>query len=109
MASYDPDVNVKMTSGLTEIDVLDRFESYPDTPVDVGGARIDFIPPFSNHSIPAIAVTIDGNTKDVSYEVKTKNNNYAEIYLIDNATGNYSTGKVDVQVQGYGKVRSTSL
>jgi len=109
MVSYAPEVNVKMTSGLTEIDVLDRFESYPDTPVDVGGARIDFNPPFSNHSIPAIAVTIDGNSKDVSYEVKTKNNNYAEIYLIDNATGNYSTGKVDVQVQGYGKVRSTSL
>ena len=109
MVSYDPDVNVKMISGLTEIDVLDRFESYPDVPVDVGGARIDFNPPFSNHSIPAIAVTIDGNTKDVRYEVKTKNANYAEIYLVDNLTDAYATGKVDVQVQGYGKVRSTSL
>ena len=106
MASYNPDVNVKMISGHTEIDVLDRFESYPDVIVESGGTRIDFDPPFRD--IPAMAVTIDGNTKFVRYEVKNKTPNYAEIILLDD-TDTQVSGKIDVNIQGYGKVRSTSL
>ena len=107
MASYNPLVNIKMTSGRTDIDVLDRFESYPDLEVTTSGTRIDFNPPFRD--IPAIAVSIDGNSKDVRYQINSKTENSAEIVLIDNLTNQQATGKIDVNVQGYGKVRTTSL
>ena len=107
MASYNPLVNIKMTSGKTDIDVLDRFESYPDVVVTTSGTRIDFIPPFRN--IPAIAVSIDGNSKDIRYEINSKTESSAEIVLIDNLTNEQTTGQIDVNVQGYGKVRATSL
>ena len=107
MASYNPLVNIKMTSGRTDIDVLDRFESYPDVVVTTSGTRIDFNPPFRD--IPAMAVSIDGNSKDVRYEINYKDESSAEIVLIDNLTNQQATGKIDVNVQGYGKVRSTSL
>jgi len=107
MASYNPLVNIKMTSGRTDIDVLDRFESYPDVVVTTSGTRIDFNPPFRD--IPAIAVSIDGNSKDVRYEINSKTESSAEIVLIDNLTNEQTTGQIDVNVQGYGKVRATSL
>lgn len=107
MVSYNADVNVLMKSGRTEIDVLDRFESYPDINVTTGGVRIDFNPPF--RSTPAVAVTIDGNTENVRYEIQDKNKNNATIALINNETGVNATGKIDVQVQGYGKIRSAPL
>jgi hypothetical protein len=106
MVSYNPDVNIAMTSGKTEIDVQDRFESYPDVVVETSGTRIDFDPPFRD--IPAMAVTIDGNTKELRYEIKAKTPNYAEIVLLDNSDAQVS-GQIDVNVQGYGKIRSTSL
>jgi hypothetical protein len=55
-----------------------------------------------------MAVTIDGNTKEIRYEVKTKTPNYAEIVLLDNSD-NQVSGQIDVNVQGYGKVRGSSL
>ncbi|MEK9770491.1 MAG: hypothetical protein VW683_16380, partial [Betaproteobacteria bacterium] len=106
MVSYDPNVNVKMVSGRTEIDVLDRFESYADLAVSTGGVRIDFDPPF--RAAPSIAVTIDGNTENVRYEVKSKTAYSTEIILLNSSNAQVA-GQIDVNVQGYGKVRSTSL
>lgn len=106
MASYNPKVNVKMMSGKTQIDVLDRFESYPNMAVPSSGVRIDFDPPF--RAAPSVAISIDGNTENVRYEVRSKTANSVEIVLISGSNTQVA-GQIDVNVQGYGKVRSTSL
>lgn len=107
--SSNPDVNLIVASANVEIDVLERTVSYPDVLVTnaAGGVQINFDPAF--RSVPTLAVTIDGNTHDVRYEVVSKTNKAAVIKLLDIATSNGVTGKIDVAALGWGKQRSKPI
>ena len=107
--SSDPNVNVVVESADVEIDVAERYESYPDVAVTnaAGGVQINFNPPF--RSIPTLAVTVDGNTHDIGYEVVSKSKSNAVIILHDARTDKPITGKIDVAALGWGKQRSNPI
>lgn len=113
LVSRSKDVNVQVQEAQVEIDVLERTVSYPDVeilPADVAaGKTISFNPPF--RSIPAIAVSIDGNAHDVAYEVTNKTASSVNIRLLDNAaTGTvYVAGKFDLTAVGWGRRRLNPL
>jgi hypothetical protein len=107
--TYNPQVKVKLMSTRIDIDVLERTISLQDIDITnaIGGVSVSFTPPFRN--VPAIAVTIDGNTHAVGYEVVSKDRTQATIRLIDMVSGNPTTGRIDLSAVGWGKVRSTSI
>ena len=107
--STDPNVNVIVNSAKVEIDVAERYESYPDVPITnaSGGVRIDFNPPF--RSIPTLAITIDGSTSFAAYQVVEKTDDHATIRLVDSVSNNPITGQIDVAALGYGKQRAAPL
>jgi hypothetical protein len=107
--SYNPNVNVKLVSSKVEIDVLERTFQQSDINVTnaAGGYNVSFSPPF--RSIPSVAITIDGNTHSVVYEIVSKTNSAMNFRLLDSTTGTPVTGKADVMALGWGKIRTTSI
>ena len=106
----NPNFNVVVQSAKVEIDVMERYESFPDVVITDAnaGVQVDFVPPF--RSIPALAVTIDGSTDNLRYEVISKSNTSAQIKLFHGAGhGTARTGKIDVNALGWGRIRTQPL
>ena len=106
----NPNFNVVVQSARVEIDVMERYESFPDVVITDAnaGVQVDFVPPF--RSIPALAVTIDGSTDNLRYEVISKSNTSAQIKLFHGAGhGTAETGKIDVNALGWGRIRTQPL
>jgi hypothetical protein len=107
VVSRNPDVNVNVTDGLIEIDVLERVTSYPDVVVPAAGAVVHFNPPYREP--PALAVTIDGNSFNVRYEITHKDAASASVKLMDTTTNKPVAGKVDVSAIGWGRRRLSPI
>jgi Putative phage tail protein len=101
LRSFTPDVRPVVTSGLIEIDMVDRIDYYGDVVIPTAGARVTFDPEFRN--VPAVAVTIDGNTDPVVATITNKTSGGVSIALYNTQTHAAVAGKVDVHAQGYGR------
>jgi len=107
LKSYNPGVRVCVTSGLIEVDMPDRIDSYGDVPVSVGG--LDFVFPVSFRVLEAVAITINGSAGALVSRVSDKHAEGFHVDLLDSATQTARAGVVDIQAQGYGRRSAASI
>jgi len=107
LESRNPGVRVVIFDGRVELDMPDRIDSYPDVPVTPGGAHVLFDPAF--RELRSIAISIDGNPDPVSAETSDKDSTGVTVRLRNTITGEYTSGKVDVMVEGFGRLRPDSI
>lgn len=107
MQSKSTDVKVAVKSGRVEIDMPDRIDTFGD--IAVSAAGLDFVFPVAFRVLQSVAITIDGNADPVVAKVTNKSNIGLRVQLINTLNGAATAGQVDIQAEGYGRMRAQSI
>jgi hypothetical protein len=107
LRSYDKNIRPVVTSGMIEIDMPDRIDYGADIDIPATGKTINFDPAFK--VIPAMAISIDGNTSGLISEVTAKSTNSFTVQLVDPVAKRPIAGRIDWTAQGYGRRKTISI
>jgi len=107
LKSYNPGVRVAVTSGLIEVDMSDRVDSYGDVIVPASG--LDFVFPVAFRVLEAVAISINGSAAALVARVSGKTAEGFRVTLVDSATQTARAGVIDIQAQGYGRRSAASI
>jgi hypothetical protein len=107
LESRNPGVRVVVSDGRVEVDMPDRIDSYPDVPIPIAGERILFVPAF--RELRSTAISIDGNADPVTAETSAKDATGVTVRLRNTITGEYTSGRIDLMVEGFGRLRPESI
>lgn len=100
--SFDPNINVQVTTAEVLIDMPDRYEIGEDVSCPPAGLTVTYAAPFKNS--PSVNITLQDGAVDDRLEYVSKTSSGFTVKVYNATTAGYVTRNLDYNAAGYGRV-----
>lgn len=100
--SFDPNINVQVTTAEVLIDMPDRYETGEDISCPPSGLTVTYSAPFKNS--PSVNITLQDGAVDDRLEYVSKTSSGFTVKVYNATTAGYVTRSLDYNAAGYGRV-----
>lgn len=100
--SFDPNINVQVTTAEVLIDMPDRYETGEDMPCPPTGLTVTYSAPFKNS--PSVNITLQDGAVDDRLEYVSKTSSGFTVKVYNATAAGYVTRSLDYNAAGYGRV-----